>query len=260
MWNFQKKKAKGPKRVRKPRADGCTCKSKPHRPSCPARTAAKPASPPPEAQPPQQPRQKRQRCSALTPPAAVADDLPALARLAQALDVPVPDRALAELAELDQAMTDRREWRTIDARKRRRIVAVAADVSRAVCKHVPVRYEEGPGSLADEVGARLATHARSADDSAGIAELANLRSFIVAIVVAHPQNSLEARQALASLAHEPWHVVRADVLKASDGQVAVSEVVFGRARSDRELLSTGVPLKPEQLSPEKKRVEVVESA
>lgn len=40
------------------------------------------------------------------------------------------------------------------------------------------------------------------------------RRFIVETVAAHPPNSLEARQALASLAHEPWHVVRAGVLKA----------------------------------------------
>jgi len=260
MFNFQKKKAPKPKRVYKVRPDGCTCNSKPHGRTCPARKAAKRGAPPTDVLSPQEARPKRQRYVALDPGTEIsyaASEKPALVALAETLDVLVPDRARAELESLDNSKTSRRMWNSVEVRKRRRIAAVVADIARAACKQVPICHGEGPDILVHEVGGRLLAGNTQPTNHSPLAEM---RRFIVEAVAAHPRNSLEARQALASLAHEPWHVVRADVLKASNGQVAVSQLMFRRARIDRGLITAGVPLKPVQLSRQKKSVEVVADA
>ena len=260
MFNFQKKKAPKPKRVYKVRPDGCTCNSKPHGRTCPARKAAKRGAPPTDVLSPQEARPKRQRYVALDPGTEIsyaASEKPALVALAETLDVLVPDRARAELESLDNSKTSRRMWNSVEVRKRRRIAAVVADIARAACKQVPICHGEGPDILVHEVGGRLLAGNTQPTNHSPLAEM---RRFIVEAVAAHPRNSLEARQALASLAHEPWHVVRADVLKASNGQVAVSQLMFRRARIDRGLITAGVPLKPVQVSRQKKSVEVVADA
>ena len=138
-----------------------------------------------------------------------ASDKPALVALAETLDVPVPDRARAELESLGNSKTSRRMWTSVEVRKRWRIAAVVADIATAACKQVPACHEKGPGAM---LGWLPATRSRST-----AARRWPRRRFIVETVTAHPPNSLEARQALASLAHEPRHVVRAGVLKASTG-------------------------------------------
>ena len=207
MFSFQQKKAPTPKRVYKACPDGCTCNSRPHGRTCPARR-----QPPSRYPVPQEARLKRQRYVALdsgTEIGYVASDKPALVALAETLDVPAPDcpdRARAELESLGNSKTSRRMWTSVEVRKRWRIAAVVADIATAACKQVPACHEKGPGAM---LGWLPATRSRST-----AARRWPRRRFIVETVTAHPPNSLEARQALASLAHEPWHVVRAGVLKA----------------------------------------------
>ena len=55
-------------------------------------------------------------------------------------------------------------------------------------------------------------------------------------------------------------MVRGDVLKASNGQVAVSQLMFRKALIDRGLITAGVSPKPVQLSRQKQSVEVVAAA
>ena len=90
--------------------------------------------------------------------------------LAETLDVPVPDRARAELESLGNSKTSRRMWTSVEVRKRWRIAAVVADIATAACKQVPFCHDKGPGSLVHEGGRCLAGNTQPVDHSPALAE------------------------------------------------------------------------------------------
>ena len=99
-----------------------------------------------------------------------ASDKPALVALAETLDVPVPDRARAELESLGNSKTSRRMWNSVEVRKRRRIAAVVTDIATAACKQMPVCHEKGPGSLVHKGGRCLVGSTQPGDHSPALAE------------------------------------------------------------------------------------------